>query len=87
MKYFKFEKENNGRWYIVLPEWDGSHSDLEMVMGADTMLDIFAQGAGSVDICMDEKPFKGYTHKLTFDRWESGGAWYDLKSDLHEFPV
>jgi hypothetical protein len=41
MKTFKFEKEKDNRWYIILPEWTGEKEELEMVCGADSMLDIF----------------------------------------------
>jgi len=32
----KFYKEADERWYVELPEWEGSKADLEMVAGADT---------------------------------------------------
>jgi hypothetical protein len=34
-----FEKESSGKWYAVLPEWEGPHAALQMVAGADTLLD------------------------------------------------
>ena len=34
-----FVKEKSGRWYIDLPEWEGAHANLEMVAGADLLLD------------------------------------------------
>ena len=34
-----FEKWEDGRWFVILPEWDGLQEDLEMVDGADTFLD------------------------------------------------
>lgn len=34
-----FVKEKNGNWYIDLPEWQGSHGNLQMVAGADELLD------------------------------------------------
>ena len=36
---FRFYKAVSGRWYIDLPGWAGSIDELEMVQGADTMLD------------------------------------------------
>lgn len=44
MKVHRFVREDNS-WYIDLPEYieqGGSKGDLEMVSGADTMLDIIA---------------------------------------------
>ena len=34
----KFNKEAD-RWYIDLPDWTGTKGELEMVAGADTLLD------------------------------------------------
>jgi len=30
-----FEKWEDGRWFFVLPDYDGSQEDFEMVDGAD----------------------------------------------------
>ena len=34
-----FEKWEDGRWFVVLPDYDGDQEDLEMVDGADEFLD------------------------------------------------
>ena len=34
-----FVKEETERWYIDLPEWEGAHANLQMVAGADLLLD------------------------------------------------
>lgn len=34
-----FEKWEDGRWFVVLPDYDGDQEDLEMVDGADKLLD------------------------------------------------
>ena len=87
MKTFTFKKESDNRWYIILPSWTGDKSDLEMVCGADTMLDIMSQGDNTVYMTMNTVPYHEHnftlTHRIDFD----GGAWYDLKSDMHEFEV
>ena len=36
---FRFYKESNGCWYVDLPEWKGAKWNLQMVDGADTLLD------------------------------------------------
>jgi len=38
------------RWYIDLPEWQGPRANLEMVAGADTMLEVFAQDKERVNV-------------------------------------
>ena len=35
-----FTKESNGRWYVDFPNWPLSHDNLEMVAGADDLLDL-----------------------------------------------
>lgn len=38
MKTLRFYKENS-EWYADIPEWEGLKSALQMVLGADTLLD------------------------------------------------
>ena len=38
-----FEKWEDGRWFVILPEYDGEQEDLEMVDGADTFLDFLTE--------------------------------------------
>lgn len=55
----RFIKEDSG-WYIDLPAYlqqGGSKGDLQMIDGADTMLDIAAAGNLSVTLQMDTTPF------------------------------
>ena len=35
-----FEKWEDGRWFVVLPDYDGNQEDLEMIDGADKLLDV-----------------------------------------------
>lgn len=85
--FYSFIKEEDGRWYIVLPSWEGDREELEMVMGADTMLDIIAQGCNSVRISITEEYSSDSKYVLTFINEENGGAWYKLTSDFHSFDV
>jgi hypothetical protein len=86
-EYFKFIKELDSKWYILLPTWKGDKEDLEMVMGADTMLDIIAQGETDVEILISTDEFENYKFKLTFKNAESDGGWYSLESELFNFDV
>lgn len=52
----KFYKDENSRWFADIPEWQGTKEDLEMVMGADTMLDIIAQGDEVVYLTFSDEP-------------------------------
>lgn len=45
-----FNKEENGRWYIDLPQWRGPHGNLQMVAGADTLLDTLLTEGNRVEV-------------------------------------
>lgn len=55
-RILKFEKTSEHRWFVELPEWKGPKADLEMVCGADTMLDIISQYEGKLDLCLSNSP-------------------------------
>lgn len=87
MKKYRFVKED-GKWYIDIPEWTGNKADLEMVMGADTMLDFVSQGKDETYISMSDQPFAvSVMNELDTDAFklvkiedtpEYGGATYRL---------
>lgn len=58
MKRLRFYKETDGRWYVDLPDWSGSKHALEMVAGADTMLDIMSEGGNEVVLNVSESHFE-----------------------------
>lgn len=58
MRRFRFYKEPDNRWFIDLPEWEGSKADLEMVAGADVMLDYMAEDKDEVFLYISEEPFE-----------------------------
>ena len=58
---YSFLKEGH-QWYIELPEYlarGGSKADLQMVEGADVLLDFMANGKKSVTLQLDREPFEG----------------------------
>ena len=57
MKTLNFHKESNGNWHVVLPEYLGNKSDLLMIGGADTALDIFSDGGTDVALNVSEQKF------------------------------
>ena len=74
----KFDFELDGkRWYVVLPEWEGDRGELEMVVGADVMLDILADGNQTVTLELSVEPKSCYL-TLFFDREDGGGGWYRI---------
>ena len=81
MRTFKFYKENTGRWYVDLPEWEGSIDELEMVSGADTFLEILSQGEQTVNVTLSTVPFDK-CERIDLLRTDEniGGGWYLLKT-------
>lgn len=82
----KFYKESD-KWYVDLPEWPGERWELEMVCGADTMLDIAAQGDAVTYINADIEPFTSDGLEIISDVLvkikdtpDIGGALYMLKT-------
>ena len=78
---FRFYKDQRGEWYIDLPGWEGSKAQLEMVEGADTMLDIVSNYTNECFLKMSDKPFDGaeilaLTYARTND--QGGGGDYIL---------
>lgn len=78
-KNIKFYKDPDNRWYVDLPDWEGSKAELEMVMGADTMLEIIAEGENNVSIHFDLEPYEG-ANKLELKEVLEVGAFYMLES-------
>ncbi len=79
MKKLTFYREKDNRWYIDLPQWTGSKADLEMVAGADTMLDQLSTGMGSVTLEVTEES-KDDMNKAEFDAPPlSSGANYVIR--------
>lgn len=81
MENFNFYKETDSRWYIDLPSWEGPKADLEMVLGADTLLDLVSQGESPINVTISLTEFDG-AYKLTFLREDSGGGWYLVSGNL-----
>jgi hypothetical protein len=61
------------RWYIDLPEWKGPKANLEMVAGADDLLDFLSRGVDRVNVTFaDEKIDNGFALK------HIGGGVYEV---------
>jgi hypothetical protein len=80
----KFEREG-GNWYAVIKDYQGPKSDLQMILGADRLLYIIAQGDVAVELTFDTTFFDGCdTLTRTAFGWlgdlENGGATYQLSS-------
>lgn len=87
MRRFRFYKDYIGRWFVDLPEWEGEKDELEMVMGADTMLDIIAQGQDQVFVTFSTEPFEGYDYTLILKEEIWDGGTYQLDGRYVDFEV
>ena len=87
METYKFYKTKEDRWFIDLPSWDGEMDDLEMVSGADTMLDILSEYGTECNITISENKFDNHNFTLEFTREYFGGGMYIYKSQFGEFEV
>lgn len=78
MRRFRFYKELSGLWYVDLPDWTGSKDDLLMVSGADTFLDMLAEGENEVHLSISEFPFNGADELVFQDKAHDigNGAYY-----------
>lgn len=84
MKTFRFIKRGRD-WYIDLPQYieqGGSEGDLQMVEGADSMLDIMAGNADKVTLRIDQEPFEGADFLQLMERCDPyiGGGYYKLET-------
>jgi len=75
--YIEFEKEDNGKWYAVLPDWPYDHEELEMVDGADELLDSLTTDDRLVAIDVEtEEPTTGdYATFTLVDHDDYGGTY------------
>jgi hypothetical protein len=84
---FRFYKDANNEWYIDIPGWTGSKAELEMVQGADTMLDIVSAQSNECFLKLSDQPFDGAeVLKLEHARIQNhgGGGDYILEKYLSE---
>jgi hypothetical protein len=70
-----FQKDAEG-WFIVLPAWKGEKSALQMVSGADTLLDYLCNGKSVVNLTVSDKPFRGRKVLLILTKSNELGADY-----------
>lgn len=96
----RFYKDPDGRWYIDLPEYIeqglGTKDNLEMVSGADTLLDNLSEESDSIMIKFDDQPFDGHTVHLIRSNQDDevyaetdpdldSGGWYHYYSNPRWF--
>lgn len=82
----RFFKEENGNWYADLPDYiqsGGTKEDCQMVLGADTWLDIISEGQSEIVLSISKDEFEG-TEFLKLDstdlKYPEYGAYYRIGS-------
>jgi len=80
MRINKFYKED-GKWYLYLPFWIFDKKHLQMLCGADKLLDILSDNGNSVILKHSTVGFEGYDEKLNrlYIDGIFGGAYYETK--------
>ena len=76
MNNFRFYKEQTGEWYIDLPLDQFTKEDLQMVCGADIMLDIISNYGQGINLLIDTQPFDGSDVLELIGLPESGADYY-----------
>lgn len=88
-----FVREEGDRWYIDLPSWPWHHANLEMVCGADRMLEILSEGRDKVrlQVKVSQTPFsenvgedmikEGWIELTQIKSSLSGGATYVTRGE------
>ena len=82
--HLDFEKEENGKWYVILPDWPYDHEELEMVDGADELLDCLTMDDRLVSIEVEtEEPSIGeYMTYNLIDHDDYGGTYMSADPDV-----
>lgn len=76
----KFDRDKDERWFVDLPSYiesGGDREDLEMVMGADLMLDRFlrdGENSVSLDVSTDMIEYHNTLEKMPIET--NSGAYY-----------
>ena len=74
-----FERVENGRWYVVFPDYDGSFEDLEMMENADKMLDALTSDGMYVTLeATEEQPVHDQYFTLEIEAHDLDGAHYNV---------
>ncbi len=75
IRTIEFEKDQDGRWYAIIPEWTGERAELEMVCGADLLIEALANDYDRVSVRFSTNRFDG-CKTLTYEENELERGWY-----------
>lgn len=75
-----FEKWEDGRWFVVLPEYDGDQEDLEMVDGADTFLEYLTEDGMYITVDVSLEKTEDNPIKLRLVAHDEIGGTYQVEN-------
>lgn len=78
-KKLTFAKLAN-KWYIILPEYKGDIEELEMVAGADLLLETLSKGNPTIQVKVSTEPLKDGIELYLFGL-DDIGATYNCESN------
>ena len=84
MLNFRFVRLS-GRWFVDIP-WDGDVTDLEMVAGANTLLECYQKdgivkcGVLDDNYVIDDGKQVAHLNQISFDK---NGSFYKVESELY----
>lgn len=80
-----FTREEDDRWYVDFPNWPLSHDHLEMVAGADDLLDILNDGTDHVKLMVSTTEME---RSIVLNKEKSAltkGAFYTIETRLRDW--
>ncbi len=80
-----FTREENDRWFVDFPNWPLSYDNLEMVAGADDLLDILNDGSEHVKLIVSTKEME---RCIVLNKEKSAltkGAFYTIETRLRDW--
>ena len=79
MEILRFYKEDNKRWYADVPQWTGRKGALQMVAGADKLLDSIAKEKTEVYLHFSEKKINSADKLVLIKKCWWNGADYRVQ--------
>jgi hypothetical protein len=83
-----FNKNTNDEWFVDLPDYPGNKEDLQMVGGADILLDVYSGNTSNVSLFVNTDGIQygdtlKYLERANFDGKEYGAfyIWNDQTND------
>jgi len=81
----RFYKNTKGEWYADIPEWGGDEADLQMVEGADILLDWVSKNGEKCELLMaDEHLEDADVLELVYAREENLGGGGDYLLEYYQ---